>query len=159
MHTPAQAIKAVNRKFNLNLEDKPHLFFEFHDSSATGKGALVDSDVVEAICGQHNAHDYRHASTEAEREALWQGSGGWERQRKCLVHRVLRAWATVCQHAADAAPCQRAVHVKSMAHSAILNGHSCHPCRPHASTQAERALTTRLLWRGMFLREARSGCW
>lgn len=62
-------MRAVNRYADLDYEDAPTLFFEFHGSPT---GVVEQTEAVAQIVGRHCGGDFRWATEEAERDRLWQ---------------------------------------------------------------------------------------
>ncbi len=63
-----QTIRAINHHSKTDYPEQPHLFFEFHGSTA---GAAEQAEAVKAIATEHGGGDFRWASDEQERAKLW----------------------------------------------------------------------------------------
>ncbi|HVC53162.1 MAG TPA: FAD-linked oxidase C-terminal domain-containing protein [Stellaceae bacterium] len=62
-------IDAINKYSKLDNTVAPTLFFEFHGTTA---GVAEQVRIVEEIVGEHGGSDFRWASTQEERNKLWQ---------------------------------------------------------------------------------------
>ncbi|HEX3885088.1 MAG TPA: FAD-linked oxidase C-terminal domain-containing protein [Stellaceae bacterium] len=62
-------IDAINKYSKLDNQVAPTLFFEFHGTNA---GVAEQVDIVKEIAGDNGGSDFRWASTQEERNKLWQ---------------------------------------------------------------------------------------
>jgi D-lactate dehydrogenase (cytochrome) len=62
-------IDAINKYSKLDNQVAPTLFFEFHGTKA---GVAEQVDIVKEIAGDNGGSDFRWASTQEERNKLWQ---------------------------------------------------------------------------------------
>ncbi|HEY1798744.1 MAG TPA: FAD-linked oxidase C-terminal domain-containing protein [Stellaceae bacterium] len=62
-------IDAINKYSKLDNQVAPTLFFEFH---GTNSGVAEQVDIVKEIAGDNGGSDFRWASTQEERNKLWQ---------------------------------------------------------------------------------------
>lgn len=64
----ALSMHAVNRHSGMNHPEKPTLFLEFHGTHA---GVAEQAETMREICDEHGGRDFRWATQQADRSALW----------------------------------------------------------------------------------------
>ena len=69
----ALSIHAVNRHAGMDHLEKPTLFLEFHGTHA---GVAEQAETMGKICGEHGGLDFRWATREEDRSALWAARHG-----------------------------------------------------------------------------------
>ncbi len=109
-------IDAVNRYAGTELEANPTLFLEFHGTTA---GVADQAATVESIAGSNDGHDFRWATREVERRALWRA-----RHDVAYACRALRPgceiWPTdVCVPISKLTPCILETREDIRAHSLV----------------------------------------